>query len=409
MVRTNFNNLDQTLLKIFFLNIFLLPIYPDNLKPSMVALFLLSSIISVFKNRASGFFSKKKINTIFFINSSMFLVIFLGLFYSEDIDYGFKYLIRIIPFIVFPVCFLLLQKNKFIFSEKTLNTGKLLFYLSTLFFFLSIFMFFYGKGYVTENYFLNYSHRITSQLGKYSIHPIYASIYVAIALIVSVNFIKKKKYLYLFITGDILLLINLILLSRKSAILIMLVLLLLYLVFNKTIYFKWKIISLISVIMMSFLVVKFTPDISNRFRDLENIFKNNQQESSSNLRINIYKSSILAINENPILGYGIGDSKNILSLFEKKQKFLKGNYYNTHNQFLGYLISNGIVGLSFFLLILFKNFNIAASSSFEHLSILLLFTFMMMIENVLDRQNGIILFSFLLNYFSFKNLINSAK
>ena len=193
MVRTNFNNLDQTLLKIFFLNIFLLPIYPDNLKPSMVALFLLSSIISVFKNRASGFFSKKKINTIFFINSSMFLVIFLGLFYSEDIDYGFKYLIRIIPFIVFPVCFLLLQKNKFIFSEKTLNTGKLLFYLSTLFFFLSIFMFFYGKGYVTENYFLNYSHRITSQLGKYSIHPIYASIYVAIALIVSVNFIKKKK------------------------------------------------------------------------------------------------------------------------------------------------------------------------------------------------------------------------
>ena len=82
----------------------------------------------------------------------MFLVIFLGLFYSEDIDYGFKYLIRITPFIVFPVCFLLLQKNKFIFSEKTLNTGKLLFYLSTLFFFLSIFMFFYGKGYVTENY-----------------------------------------------------------------------------------------------------------------------------------------------------------------------------------------------------------------------------------------------------------------
>ena len=65
MVRTNSNNLDETLLKIFFLNIFLLPIYPDNLKPSMVALFLLSSIISVFKNRVSGFFSKKKINTIF--------------------------------------------------------------------------------------------------------------------------------------------------------------------------------------------------------------------------------------------------------------------------------------------------------------------------------------------------------
>ena len=54
----------------------------------------------------------------------------------------------------------------------------------------------------SRNYFLNYSHRITSQLGKYSIHPIYASIYAAIALIVSFSFIKKKKYLYLFITGD---------------------------------------------------------------------------------------------------------------------------------------------------------------------------------------------------------------
>ena len=66
MVRTNSNNLDETLLKIFFLNIFLLPIYPDNLKPSMVALFLLSSIISVFKNRVSGFFSKKKNKQYFF-------------------------------------------------------------------------------------------------------------------------------------------------------------------------------------------------------------------------------------------------------------------------------------------------------------------------------------------------------
>jgi O-antigen ligase len=98
-----------------------------------------------------------------------------------------------------------------------------------------------------------------------------------------------------------------------------------------------------------------------------------------------------------------------LSSLELKNDFFKGKYYNTHNQFLAVAFATGAFGFIIFILFLLKNIKLVISRSFEQLSIVLLFVSLMFIENILDRQNGIIYFSIFINYFSFYNVINNVK
>lgn len=392
--------------EIVFLNLFLFPIYPDNIKPSFVALFFFTALCAIVKKRDIFFNSTSKVTSLLLINISIFLLLFISLYYSDNITFGLKYVFRTLPLFLFPIAFFFLKENKSIFSLKLFLKAKLYFYLSTLILFIGIFALFYFRGFVTENYFLNYSYRIIHQLGYYSMHPIYASLIVSISIIFSISLFKNKKYQLLIIVGNILLVLNLILLSRKSAIIIMGIFFLIFVFFNKSIKVKIKVFILFITLVLIIGVVKFIPDISNRFNDFVDLFDYTNM-SSSNLRLNLIDVSIDAIKEKPFFGYGIGDIKDILSDFEHKNDFFNNKYYNTHNQYLNLMLATGFFGLLLFIAFLFKNLKLAYSGSFEQFSIVLLFVLLMFIENILDRQNGVIYFAVFVNYFSFYNKINN--
>ena len=407
MVKINIISI-KTLTKIFFLNLFLFPIYPDNLKPTFIVLFFISSIYFFVIDRDFNYRNSKKLTSILIVNSSIFIVLLFTLLYSTNISFGLKYIFRLLPLILFPISFFLLQSNKFLYSKELFTKAKLFFYTSTLVLFIVIFFVFYFKGYVTKNYFLNYSYRIIFQLGKYSMHPIYASLVTSISLIFSISLFRIKKYKLLVIFGNILLLTNLILLSRKSTIIIMSTFFIIFLFLNLKIKLRVKIIISTSALLLFILVSKFIPDISNRFNDLSSLF-DNDKVSSTSLRLNIYNASIEAIKKEPFWGYGIGDVKEVLSSFEEKNEFFKGKYYNTHNQILGFTLASGIFGFIVFIFFLFRNLISVLKVSFEQLSVLILFILLMFIENVLDRQNGVIYFALFINYFSYYNELNSKE
>ena len=396
------------LTKFFFLNLFLLPIYPDNLKPSCIVLFFVFTIYSVITKKKHNKKRPKKYVYLLLINISVFVVLLLSILYSSNIAIGLEYLFRLLPVLLFPISFFLLKSNQNIFSKTLFTKAKLLFFSSTLLLFIVVFFVFYFRGFVTENYFLNYSYRIIFQLGKYSMHPIYASLITSIALIFSVSLYQQHKYKLLIILGDVILLINLILLSRKSAIIIMGLLFLVFLFFKLKTSLKVKLISVSLLICSFILICKFIPDISNRFTELNSVF-DEHKISSTNLRVNISKLTIKVISKEPLLGYGVGDTKDILTDLQKKNTFFKGNYYNTHNQFLGFTLASGFIGLVFFIVFLLTNLKLVFNKSFEQLAILMLFISLMFIENILDRQNGVIYFALIINYFSFYNLINSSE
>ena len=394
--------------EIIFLNLFLFPIYPDNVKPTFVVLFFITAIYTLIKKRSSVFNSATKFKNLLVINTSVFLMLVVSLLYSNNTSFGLKYIFRSLPLLLFPIAFFVLKENKTIFSIKLFLKAKLYFYISTLILFVVVFFIFYFRGFVTENYFLNYSYRIIGQLGRYSMHPIYASLITSISIIFSISLFKIKKYRLLIIIGNTLLVLNLILLSRKSAIIIMSVLFFVFIIFNKAIKIKVKAFFIFLVLLLFFVTIKFIPDISNRFNDFSVLF-DNTKASSTNLRINLINTTLNAINEKPLFGYGIGDTKDVLSALEDKNSFFKGKYYNTHNQFLNTTLATGIIGLLLFIFFLLKNLQLIVFRSFEQLSIVLLFVALMFIENILDRQNGIIYFSIFINYFSFYNQTNKVE
>mgnify|MGYP001570077321 CR=1 FL=1 len=391
--------------EIVFLNLFLFPIYPDNVKPSFIALFFIIAVYDMVKKRNIFFNSTSKVTSLLLTNVSVFLLLLISLNYSINITYGLKYIFRSLPLFLFPIAFFFLKENKSIFSSKLFLKAKLYFYASTVILFIVIFVVFYFRGFVTKNYFLNYSYRIIHQLGYYSVHPIYASLITAISIIFSISLFKIKKYQLLIIFGNILLVLNLILLSRKSAIIIMGAFFLVFILFNKSIKVKIKAFILFITLVLIMGVVKFIPDISNRFNDFVVLFDYTNM-SSSNLRLNLIDVSIDAIKEKPFFGYGIGDTKDILSNLEHKNDFFNNKYYNTHNQYLNFMLATGFLGLLLFIIFLFKNLQFAILGSLEQFSIVLLFILLMFIENILDRQNGVIYFAVFINYFSFYNKIN---
>jgi len=405
MVRSN---IFKIVLEILFLNLFLFPIYPENFEPLFIGLFFIFGIYYAAKKRIGILKASKNFISLLIVNTSLFTLLLISLLYSNNLDFGLEFIFRLLPLLIFPIVFFLLKDNKDIYRNKLFVRGKMLFYFSTLTLFLSIFIIFYFRGFVTENYFLNYSYRIIFQLGKYSMHPIYASILTLISLIFSISLFKIKGFKYLIILGNIILTINLFLLSRKSAIIIMCLLFLFFFFFNKKIKFRLKFFFSLIIAFLFTVTIKFIPDISNRFNDIYNLF-DTSKSTSTNLRINLFNLSIDAIKEKPFLGYGIGDNKDVLSVLENQNDFFKGNYYNTHNQFLSFLISIGFLGLFIFVLFLYKNWKSAITGGYEQLSIIFLFIFFMFIENILERQSGVIYFSFFINYFSFYNAVNNLK
>jgi len=103
------------------------------------------------------------------------------------------------------------------------------------------------------------------------------------------------------------------------------------------------------------------------------------------------------IEKNFVLGVGTGDDKGeLIKQYElDNQEYLRKGQYNTHNQFLDYWVTFGIVGLALFLLFVALAFKL----SFQYKNLLgaifmiatICFFF---VENVLSVQRGVVFVSF---------------
>lgn len=126
---------------------------------------------------------------------------------------------------------------------------------------------------------------------------------------------------------------------------------------------------------------------------------NNRIEDDS--RIARWSAIVDAIKEKPILGYGTGSEKSVLSETYKNAGLMISyeRKYNTHNQFLFFLLENGIIGFLFFV----SFFLTSAKTAFKRsdiFSFLFLFVLLLicMFENYLYRTMGILTISIFLTF-----------
>ena len=249
---------------------------------------------------------------------------------------------------------------------------------------------------------------ITNEMWLINQHPIYASIFISISILLSVYFwLISKNRTFIFITLPFLLinLFTLILLERKGVLLSFVIsFVILIIKFLKKNTSKRIVIGVVvsGIIFASFFVIP-----SNRFKELFKIdnYIGSLKDNSTSLRFGIYNCAISKISESPLFGFGLGDVQTELDkCYEDKSKLLSEISYNSHNQYLSYFLSSGLFGFFLLFFVLIKTvLNAIKSKDYFLISITVFFTLCMLFENILERQSGVILFSFYICLFSFNN------
>jgi len=138
--------------------------------------------------------------------------------------------------------------------------------------------------------------------------------------------------------------------------------------------------------------ILLSPNTKNRF---ENI--------SRDSRLETWNASFQCIAAAPLFGHGIGDRKDVLleSYVTNNMEYSWTRKLNAHNQYLDTTLAIGILGLIILLLIVFLPFTWSIYEyNYLFYIFLLLTTTIFLTESFLERQAGIVFYSFFSCFFA---------
>lgn len=383
------------------------PLLSNKLKGLAVILFVFTTILFALNNRMNLKFKIQEFY-ILFIFSGLFVFYLISLSYTENISQGWRRIETSLSLLVMPWACFVIFKTKSI-TKKHIDLLLLIFFISASFFATLVIYYFYTIGYYSGDVTLGLSMSwMERKMWFFNQHALYASMFVGIALLFLPHIFRnapKLSFKILLISLCSIDIYFLFLLLRKTVLIAVIVAVLVLLYRNKK---SIKLLLVMALISVPF-ILYFNKPIKKRVGEMltANTYEQVDQNNSTSLRFAIYNCVIDDISEKPILGYGAGDSYDrIMHCLEYKHgvKFKEPEKQkkNTHNQFLGIWHYAGIFALLLFLLQLFYYFRRAVKwKNPLYLQLLLFFVIMMLTENILDRQSGVILFTFFINVFYF--------
>ncbi len=385
----------KTFLKYSILLFAIFPLIPNALKGLPVIVLLIVSLFHIQEHKVN----LKR----FVINSSLYFVYILSLVFTSNFIAAFNKLETTLSLLIIPLIFYIILSKKSIDDKVKEEFIKLFIFSTSLFSIIIITTILINSSVEYYKDFYTNKYRIIVEAVPFiGQHPIYASLFLAISLLFIVNifFSKKRELTYLSkIIYFICILMNLsllIMLSSKSVIISLMLLTILFAI--KEIQSK-KSLILIFVIVLSFLSLFI---FNRRMNELINpaSYSNVNSNYSNSYRVQIYKCSYQIIKDNWLTGVGLGDSQDILnSCYTSKSELLLEKIYNSHNQYLDIWIKTGIAGLMVFIFFLLYNLRSAyQTKNYVMIGIIFLYGFNFLTENILARQSGVILFSFLINF-----------
>jgi O-antigen ligase len=362
-------------------------LFPNKVKPYLILLLFLVTCFLYKKSNLKLLLNKGL--PLFFL----FLMYFISLFYSCQIDTGINLILRMTPLFILPYsfCVIGLANNKLFFSN-----FKKTFIISLVIYTILIFIYLYKLNCLFGNNSLGlgYSY-ITNEFYGINDHPIYISSYFCIGLLTIIYDKNTNKYFSFFAFFTIL--SGLIILSRKGSIIAFLISITYYLFFNKNQLFK-ALLIFSSILLLIFSI----PEINNRFFELANTEKT--LNTSTGIRQIIWKNALELTSKSNFFGFGIGDVQNELDKKYSEQHLylLAKDKYNAHNQYIQIMLTIGYVGLFLFIItLIYFIFILHLEKNYFGVSVLIFFYILFNTESYLERQNGIIFFSLmfcLLNY-----------
>lgn len=387
---------------IFLFSLF--PIIPNKIKGLPVV--VLIAVTLLFFLREIKFKEHLKYGFLF---SLLPVVYLLSLTYTANLAYGFKKIETTASLFFVPICLaIIFQKIKSTASLKSIFIHGYIW--ATTIYAASIVWYFNYLGLTYCR--INLSHCLSYLDGMFflSEHPIYVSMFMAIGLIfIANNIFKQNNYIkLLYFTFSLILSFVMFLLMRKGIIIGIIASFFGFFILNRK-YRKANIIVLITsfcvILVLSF---NFKDAIYKRFSELttQDTYEVINDKNSTSIRYSIYSCSMTLIGQSPVLGYGVGDAADkLVECYTPKSEFLATNRYNSHNQFFAIVLYVGLIGL-ILLIWQFVNYfkSVFNNNDILYFQVLIFFLFVFLTENILDRQSGVILFSFIVNFLFFHNL-----
>lgn len=245
------------------------------------------------------------------------------------------------------------------------------------------------------------------------IHATYLSMYIAFSIITLAYLFtqeKKRSWQYFYMACLAILVMGMLQLSSRA---VCIALLLVINIVFPFIVFRGKKRLLFIVVSMALSLLLFfaiTNIDSFKVRYVSELKKDLTQKADlieiNEPRVARWKVTLELIKKAPLIGYGLGSEKRLLKekYFEEKLYSSYINEFNTHNEYLSFLLKNGLPGLLLFLYVLYVGFAAAwQQRNLLFLSFMLLVSIVCISENVLDLNKGIFFYSFLFSLFLIKN------
>ncbi len=370
--------------------------------------------LSVFMLLALGIYAmcfknQKLKGRLLLLNTAIFILYVLSLLYTSDLQTGIKAIETRASLLVIPLCFIGISANRAVMEE--LKTHKLTF-LRTFFLASSVLAGFimlesfsfinWDTGRILVNPLVN---KLETDFYWFKDHPIYLSLTIAASalMIFDVWRNENKKIRLMLVIGFLIQMVALILMSRKGVLIAFLIAFGVRILMAKGVSLKTVLYTIAFLVLTSVLSLQLSKDTAKRFREVfdKKSYKKVEDFSSTSIRYYVYDCSLSVSKESLLIGFGVGDvKKKLKTCYEKVSSVLYQGNYNTHNQYLGILLYVGAIGLFIFLFSLAFNIHLFyKNKDYLALSFLTLCMIAMMFENILDRQNGVILFALFVNYF----------
>lgn len=373
-------------------------------------------LISDFQNRWSPDVKS------FIFTSIPFSLYLIGMFYTDDIRQGFRALEIGLPLFLFPFLYFIVLGKRFILGNKEKEVLLKSFTISgsVLIFLIICYLCFSGLfyGLFDEEMLLKTTQNMGRDMVRWAIentpyigeHPTYFGIISIFVALISVFKISNNQYIYLpslvigiigvFISG-----------SKMSIVTLVLMVFISLFFLIKSI--KKRIIIFFGVFIILLVIFESIPMIKVRFTQVMDANFDPPKDlrySSTNVRIAIYQCSFVNIQKAPVFGNGTRGYINGMRTYYRKYDtdiFKKNDYFfNSHNQYLSIVLSNGIVGFILFVLwlLVFLKSSVVIKDRL-YLSLIVVYVIMFFTENLIERQTGNVLFCFLIILF-YKNYID---
>ncbi|QKX04721.1 O-antigen ligase family protein [Aquimarina sp. TRL1] len=394
-----------------YIAFFLLPLGIKLPTPFFVLAIVLG-VLHIFKSKKE-FITDNKALLLFPL---YFVVLTLGLLYTDNIYDGIKLLQRSLSLLLFPIIFLFVKEDASAVRKlfEFLLVGLLFSFFINLALGIQSTLEAIKRGIIIETIdsielletvITGWDFFIREEFSRL-VNSNYVSIYILLVL----SFYLKRK-----------------LASRLQLLIILILFTYLFLLASKWAYLALTIISLILIFnigdrnrrytmfvifFLAVLVFVDNPRMSvfyNRVRNFTNI-ESYEAMSSEKSRLLIWDACIKLIGESPFLGYGTGDANDIL-LREYATLGYEHNLkrkYNAHNQFFQTWLQTGVLGF-IVLAAIFVILGRRMRRSPNELAVFLILLISLLFESMLVRFNGIVFFSIIIPLLLKKRSILSSR